>query len=338
MIGLKKTFISGIIICFLLAICAYVLSAYVGGPYMLYALALGMLSSSFLYKLPHSVGIDYTGKKLLRVGVALLGARITFAEVSSLGFDVVFAICVSVIATMIFGAIAGKILRVGVRMGVLTGGSTAICGASAAMAVSSVLPHDKKLEQQTLFTVVGVNVLSTVAMVLYPLLALWLGYNTLQSGVFLGGSIHDVAQVVGAGFSMSDTVGNIATITKLLRVAMLLPMVFGLAFVIYWLSKQGKMMAGGEAQAPFPFFLLVFLILIGLNSFGFLSLGVGANMDISAVLAKISKGLLTMAVIALGMKTSVRELMSVGHKAMILLVLEMIFITIAVMGISSYML
>ena len=197
---------------------------------------------------------------------------------------------------------------------------------------------NKKLEQQTLFTVVGVNVLSTVAMVLYPLLALWLGYNTLQSGVFLGGSIHDVAQVVGAGFSMSDTVGNIATITKLLRVAMLLPMVFGLAFVIYWLSKQGKMMAGGEAQAPFPFFLLVFLILIGLNSFGFLSLGVGANMDISAVLAKISKGLLTMAVIALGMKTSVRELMSVGHKAIILLVLEMIFITIAVMGISSYML
>ena len=142
MIGLKKTFISGIIICFLLAICAYVLSAYLGGPYMLYALALGMLSSSFLYKTPHSVGIDYTGKKLLRVGVALLGARITFAEVFSLGFDVVFAICVSVIATMIFGAIAGKILRVGVRMGVLTGGSTAICGASAAMAVSSVLPHE----------------------------------------------------------------------------------------------------------------------------------------------------------------------------------------------------
>ena len=324
-------------VCWGLAVGAHMLSAYVGGPYMLYALALGMGLGRVLYTSPFASGIGYTAKKLLRIGVALLGAQITFDEIASLGFDVVWALCGAVIATIIFGIFAGRILGVGIRMGVLTGGAIAICGASAAMAVSSVLPQDKKLQQQTLFTVVGVNVLSSIAMVLYPFIALGLGYNAMQSGVFLGGSIHDVAQVIGAGFSISDRVGNLATISKLLRVAMLLPIVFCLGFIVYWLSRRGNIHGGGTIDTPFPFFLLGFLGLVALNSMDVLSIVLPMDISLSQAFANISKWILTMAVIALGMQTSVKEILLIGHKAIILMVLETIFIAVLVLGIVSYM-
>ena len=304
---------------------------------MVYALVIGMAVRNYIYTPVYKGGVDYTAKKLLRIGVALLGARITFDEITALGGSAVIAIVGSVIATIIFGAIAGRLLGVGTRMGVLTGGSTAICGASAAMAVSSVLPQDKKLEQQTLFTVVGVNALSTIAMVLYPIFCVWLGWDAIQSGVFLGGSIHDVAQVVGAGLVMSEEVVNIATVTKLLRVATLLPIVFALSLIVYWLHKQNKIGDGGEMNAPFPMFLLGFLALVGANSFGLMNFPLPViDMALADSLGKVSKFILTMAIVALGMKTSLGDLASVGKRSVILLVLEMIFIAVLLLAIVLY--
>ena len=332
-------YIFGIAVCFVLAMFAHIGASYIGGPYMLYALVMGVLVQRLCFKPPYKAGIEFSAKMLLCIGVALLGTRITFTEMSSLGMAVVWATAGAVIATLVFGVLMGCLLGVGMRMGVLTGGSTAICGASAAMAIASVFPEDKKLAQQTLFTVVGVNVLSTIAMVVYPLIAIALDYNALQSGVFLGASIHDVAQVVGAGFSMSTDVGNIATITKLLRVAMLLPVVFTLGALVYWLWRQAhKNKHCSHVKAPFPWFLIGFLAVVGLNSFGLLSFQLmpPLNMPVSAMLATISKWLLTMAVVALGMKTSFGGIVSVGGRAMVLLILEMIFIAVLSLWIASY--
>ena len=330
-------FILGVVFCAVLAVLSQGISWQLGGPYMVYALAIGMVVRPYIYTDIYKNGIDYTGKKILRIGVALLGARITFGEITDLGGGVVLALVGSVIATIIFGALVGRALGVGTRMGVLTGGSTAICGASAAMAISSVMPQDKKLEQQTLFTVVGVNALSTVAMVLYPIICVWLGWDAMQSGVFLGGSIHDVAQVVGAGLVMSEDVVNIATVTKLLRVATLLPIVFALSLIVYWLHKNNKIGDGGEMNAPFPMFLLGFLALVGLNSFGLMDFTLPVlQMSLTATLGITSKFILTMAIVALGMKTSPRALASVGKTSVLLLVLEMIFIALVVMGLVLY--
>lgn len=336
--SLNRPFIVAVIICLSLAGLALGLSHYGGGPYMIYALFLGMAIRSWVYTPPYKAGIDYTGKKILRMGVALLGARITFDEILVLGGDVIAGVIGATLATLVFGAIAGRMLGVGVRMGVLTGGATGICGASAAMAISSVLPQDKKLEEQTLFTVVGVNVLSTAAMILYPLLTVWMGYSYVQSGVFLGGSIHDVAQVVGAGFAVSEQAGNMATITKLLRVALLLPIVFALGGIVYWLAKRGSTTGQrGHANAPFPVFLLVFLILVAINSMEYLSFNMGTETTASGILAELSKWLLTMAVVALGMKTSIKSMLSIGPKSILLLILETLFIAILLIPIASYL-
>jgi uncharacterized integral membrane protein (TIGR00698 family) len=327
-----------IIMCLIFAILSQILSKYIGGSYMLYALFIGILLSSLLYNEKTKQGVDYTGKKILRIGVALLGARITFNEMSILGFDVLFALVLSVFVTIFFGIVVARLIGLDSRIGTISGGAVAICGASAAMAVSSIFPHNKRIEKQTLFVIVAVNILSTIAMVLYPLIIKYMEYNSLQAGVFLGGSIHDVAQVVGAGLSISEKVGDIATITKLFRVAMLLPVVFLLAIIMALVLKNKSQDNEINTQTPLPTFLIVFIILVGFNSFDLLLFELPAiNWQINTTLSFISKILLTMAVFALGLKTSFKDIFNIGYKYVLLIILETIFIAILVLLIATHL-
>jgi uncharacterized integral membrane protein (TIGR00698 family) len=191
---------------------------------------------------------------------------------------------------------------------VLSGGAVAICGASAALAIASVLPRREEAERETIVTVVTVTALSTVAMILYPVIAAAAGLDHSHAGVFLGGTIHDVAQVVGAGYTISPETGDVATYVKLLRVALLLPIVFGLSFAF---KKQRD--DGSKAKAPFPLFLLGFAALVVLGSLGWLPKvavdGAGA----------VSRWCLVAAVGALGMKTSFAALAKVGWRPIALI-------------------
>ena len=168
-------------------------------------------------------GIEFASRSILRLGVALLGVRITFAEIASLGLAPVATVIVGVATTILVGLFLSRRLGLTPMFGVLSGGSVAICGASAALAIASVLPHDRDRERDTILTVVLVTALSTLAMILYPVFATSIGLDHRLAGVFIGGTIHDVAQVVGAGYMISPETGDIATYVKLLRVAMLLP-------------------------------------------------------------------------------------------------------------------
>ena len=326
-----------IFMCFIFGIISLGLSKYIGGSYMLYALGLGILTAPYLYNEKTKKGVEYTGNKILKIGVGLLGARITFDEISLLGVDILLALALSVIATILFGFLVARALGLSNAFGTISGGSVAICGASAALAVSSIFPKNKKIEQQTLFIVIAVNILSTIAMVLYPLIANALTYNNLQAGVFLGGSIHDVAQVVGAGLSMSDDIADFATITKLFRVAMLLPIVFALAFIVYIFAKKST---SGQTKinTPFPLFLIGFLALVVLNSFGLLGFKLSViDLQLNQTVAYISKMLLTMAVFALGLKTSLKEMINIGGKSVTLIVMETLFIGVCILAIASYL-
>ena len=122
----------------------------------------------------------------------------------------------AVILTILFGVVAARAFGLSRPFGILTAGAVAICGASAALAISSVLPKGENHERDTVFTVIGVTALSTIAMIVYPVIIAFFHLDHAAVGVFLGGTIHDVAQVVGAGFSVSEETGNVATFTKLL--------------------------------------------------------------------------------------------------------------------------
>ena len=199
----------GIAISMVIALAASFVSATYGGPQLLYALFFG-IAFHFLSEDPTCrPGIEFCSKTLLRTGVALLGARITFDQIKSLGIQPILVVIGAVLATILFGWALSKWLKRPAEEGFLSGGAVGICGASAALAISAVLPQTRENEKFTLLTVVGVTTLSTLAMIAYPLLVSALGLDPTLAGIFIGGTIHDVAQVVGAGYLITSWRGDI---------------------------------------------------------------------------------------------------------------------------------
>ncbi len=192
----------------------------------------------------------------------------------------------------------------------------AICGASAAAAIAAVLPRHATHERDTAFTIIGVTTLSTVAMVLYPLVAAVFGFTHAQTGVFLGGTIHDVAQVVGAGYSVSPETGDVATIIKLLRVALLVPAVLAISL----LSHRVEAPEAARRPALIPGFLVAFLAIVAINSLHFMPAAV------QSALGDASRWCIVTAIAALGVKTSLAALAKVGRRSIALIVAETVFI------------
>lgn len=299
-------------------------------PAMLMALVLGLLLN-FLSKVPQcQTGIAFGAKPVLRMGVALLGARISFDMVTGLGWPTVLLIVAAVFATIAFGLVSARLFGFRYRFGFLSAGAVAICGASAAIAIAAVLPRDDKSEDRLVFTIVGVTVLSTVAMIAYPPLTHLFGLNDYVAGVYLGATIHDVAQVVGAGFSISDEAGETATLVKLLRVSMLAPIVIGAAIIIRMVTAAKERAAGGAqtdqpqgARPPLmPTFVLVFVILATINSL------VDVPVWLIHTLATLSGWMLLLAIAAVGLKTRLGDVVKVGKSATGLLIAQTLFIAV----------
>lgn len=317
----------GVVVAATIAIAATFLSEHYTAPVMVYALLLGMAFNFLSEEKGRALaGIEYTSKTLLRLAVGLLGVQITFADILHLGMAPVLTVISGVVLTIGFGIVAARLLNVDRSFGILTSGAVAICGASAAMAISSVLPRSDRLERDTVFTVIGVTTLSTLAMVLYPILISLFHLDHAAVGMFLGGTIHDVAQVVGAGYSVSDETGNVATFTKLLRVAMLLPIVMTLA-----LSFRSGGEGGNLVSRTFPSFLLLFAALVVVVSLGLLPPWA------TEFIKSASRWLLVAAIAALGMKTSLKSILTVGGRAIALIVLETLFLAVFVLALILWL-
>ena len=294
-----------------IALAATWLSQHYNSPVMLFALLIGM-AFHFLHEEGRCIpGIEFSSKAVLRVGVALLGARITASQIFGLGAGPIIIVVVGIATTIAIGYFAARWFGLRASFGVLSGGSVAICGASAALAIASVLPRTDDSERDTILTVVTVTLLSTIAMVFYPVVAIAVGFDNTHAGVFLGATIHDVAQVVGAGYSISPLTGDVATYVKLLRVAMLLPVVFAMAFVV---ARAGK--STGGAKVTLPLFLVGFAALVVINSIGYLP-----KIAVDGA-AELSRWCLVTAIAALGMKTSFKKLAAVGWKPIAAMVVE----------------
>lgn len=317
----------GIAVSVVVAVTAQFLSEHYGAPAMLMALLLG-IAFNFLAEEGRCVaGIEFTAKTVLRLGVALLGARISIELLIGLGANLILLITAAVIATILFALIGAKLLGRGWRLALLTGGSVAICGASAAIAIAAVLPKNEHSERNLLFTVLSVTVLSTVAMVAYPVIAQGLDLDEQSIGVFLGGTIHDVAQVVGAGFSVSQNTGDTATLVKLIRVSLLAPIVLLFALLFRAANDQEP----SEKNPLIPGFVIAFFILAGLNSFGMVP------AVVSLFLGDFSRWALLVAIAAVGMKTDLKTIRSVGGLAIVLITAETVFIGLFILGGIAYL-
>lgn len=291
---------------------------------MLMGLLLG-LSCHFLSESDRFTGgLVWASGPCLRFGVALLGLRLSLGEVAILGWPAVMAVCAAVFMTLAFGVLWARVLGCGRDLGLLTGGAVGICGASAAMAISAALPESETKQRYTLFTVIGVTTFSTAAMVFYPIVGDLLQFTSTEMGFFIGATIHDVAQVVGAGYSVSPETGDLATFVKLLRVAMLVPIVMGIAFLSRISARSPDQDAGQSSPASFPIFLLGFVALFLLNN------TVSLPVPLTQGFSQLATGLLLLAVTALGVRTSLREVASIGWRPIVLLAGESLFLAAAI--------
>ena len=315
--GRVRALFPGVMAAGLVALAAQWVAEHHGAPAMLMALLFGM-AMSFLGDEGGrgAPGVAFAAKAVLRLGVALLGARISAEIVVGLGWQTVALVLAALAATIGFGVAVSRLFGQSRRFGVLTAGAVAICGASAAMALAAALPRDGRSERDLIFTVLGVTLLSTAAMIVYPVILGALGWDETRAGVFLGATIHDVAQVVGAGFSISPEAGETATLVKLIRVTALAPVV---VLVALW-SRGAQGAEAGRRPPLVPGFVVGFLVLAAANSLGLLPVAVAD----AATLA--SRWALLTAIAAVGMKTSMREMLRLGPAAIALLVAETAFI------------
>ncbi|WP_308909945.1 YeiH family protein [Pseudokordiimonas caeni] len=321
LVSLKKLF-PGLAVAGTVGLAASFLSEHYGAPAMLFALLLGM-ALSFLSEQERTMpGLMTAGSTILRVGVALLGFRIAWQDVMAVGWKPVLMIAVAIGLTIGFGVLVARLFGQRRRFGLLTGGAVAICGASAALALSSVLPKGENSERDTAFTVIGITSLSTAAMILYPLIASSLGLDAHQAGIFLGATIHDVAQVVGAGYSLSTEAGDIATLTKLMRVAFLVPVV-----MLTVMSFRRSGIAAGDGASPtlLPPFLVAFVAIVAINSL------ISIPAVVTETMGTLSRLCLLVAIAAIGLKTDMRKLTDVGLKPVLLMLAETVWLALIVL-------
>ena len=278
-------------------------------PAMVIAVIIGIALNRVADRPAFQPGIVFCVKTLLRWAVALLGLRIALGEIIALGLTTAAIVVIAMIVTVVTGFLLARAFKQTDSYGALAGAGTAVCGASATLATATVLPSYPGKEADVAFVVVAVNALSTVAMVLYPLICIGLGFSPQTTGVMLGATIHDVAQVVGAGYAVSEQVGDNAVIVKLFRVFLLLVVVLAIGA---WFTRAGR--STGHARVPVPVFAFVFLALCLFNSV-VPALGVAAIYEpVKVWLLEFSKWGLLIAIGALGLGTSIKAIAALGWR------------------------
>jgi uncharacterized integral membrane protein (TIGR00698 family) len=311
----------------LIALAATFVSELHGGPQLLYALLFGVAFHYLSHEPRTKAGIDFASRTILRLGVGLLGARITVTQIASLGWTTALIVMAGVASTLAMGFLLARGFGMTRPQGLLSGGSVAICGASAALAISAVLPPEKNGDRFTLMVVVTVTVMSTVAMVVYPLVAKALDLPPELAGLFLGGTIHDVAQVVGAGYMMSNATGDVAIVVKLFRVSMLALVVFVVA-AGYRKCRRPDHGPAPKPHALVPWFLWLFVAMVGLGS-----LGAMTPLFLNG-LNDLSRACMVVAIAALGMKTSFVQLARAGWRPFALIMIETLWLAALVLGLA----
>jgi len=255
-----------------------------------------------------SSGITFSGKKILRFAIVFYGFRITFQQIAEVGIDGFLVSLIMLSTTFFLGTWAGqKLFKMDRDTSMLTAAGASVCGAAAVLATEPVL---KAEEHKTAVAVSMVVLFGTIAMFLYPAL-----YNmgmfdmsAKEFGIYVGGTIHEVAQVVAVPASIpnaSPEMANSAVIVKMTRVIMIAPMLIILGIYLSYNAKKSGTEAGA-VKLVIPWFAVYFIGMAGFNSLQLVP------QNIVAVINEIDTFLLTMAMTALGMGTIFSKFRGLG--------------------------
>ena len=324
-----KDYSLGLLVCILAGILAAYISETTMIPVMLLAIIIGLLLHVLNSVSILKDGINWSSRSLLYAGVALMGLRIDLTDLSQIGFMAPLFVILTLITTLLVGYAVARALGQSKDFSILMSGAVGICGVSAAAAICSALEDNPLRDAQLAITVAGITVLSTLAMLLYPFISNALHLNILESGIFMGGGIHNVSQAVGAGYAVSNEAGDLAVIFKLIRVSMLLPVIIIISLVWGKGSSTPYPNVRSKLKASTPPFLIVFCLLALLSCLNIIpDLAKNAG-NISAHWALI------ISLVAIGIKTDTRLVMKVGAKPLTIMTLTTAFMgAMLLIGIS----
>lgn len=307
-----KKIIKGIIFCALFSLacyytCKFDLCASINLNSLTLAIIIGMLIGNILNKfIPDSFrnGIAFSSKKILRFAIILYGFRITFQQIFAVGLDGLFADIIMLTTTYLFGYYLGtRVFKLDKDLCMLTAIGSSVCGAAAVLGTDAVL---KAKSHKVSLAVATVVLFGTISMFLYPFLFKLGLLNPEFFGIYIGSTIHEVAQVVAAGSAVSPVTMDTAVIVKLTRVMMLVPYLFLLGL---YLSKK----SGTKCEKiPMPVFAILFVAVCGLNSLNIVPL------PVKSFLIEFDVFLLTMAMFALGVETNFEKIKGLGLKPILL--------------------
>lgn len=324
-----KNYTPGLLVCILAGILAAHISKITMIPVMLLAIIIGLLLHVLNSVSILKDGINWSSRGLLYTGVALMGLRIDLTDLSQVGFMAPLFVIITLITTLLVGYAIARALGQSKDFSILMSGAVGICGVSAAAAICSALEDNPLRDAQLAITVAGITVLSTLAMLLYPFISNALNLNILESGIFMGGGIHNVSQAVGAGYAVSNEAGDLAVIFKLIRVSMLLPVIIIISLVWGKGSSTPYPKVRSKLKASTPPFLVVFCLLALLSCLNIVpDLAKNAG-NISAHWALI------ISLVAIGIKTDTRLVMKVGAMPLTIMTLTTAFMgAMLLIGIS----
>jgi len=306
---------SGFLLCLLLGAVAIYIGGYIGAPVMLLAIIIGLILNVLFSVKSLKFGINWSARGLLYAAVALMGLRIDVTDLSQAGFIAPTLILLTLIATLFGGFLIARTFGQTKDFSILMSGAVAICGVSAAAAICAALDECETRNEELAITVAGITVLSTIAMIAYPIVSHLLNLNNLDAGILMGGGIHNVSQAVGAGYAVSPEAGDLSVLLKLLRVSMLLPIIIIISVIWGKNAATPYPNLGAKIRANAPPFLIVFLILAVLNC---LHLVPG---PITHIGNKAAHWALVVSLVAIGIKTDMRQVLTVGLKPLIAMTL-----------------
>lgn len=263
------------------------------------SLLLGMLLHPFIYKQGHK-GINFTKSYLLKLAIILMGTSFQFGQVVSIGKMALIVMIFTLISAFGFGYLFGKLFKMDWKLSSLISAGTGICGGSAIAALSPVI---EAKDEHVSYAISATFIFDIVMVLLFPIVGRWLMMSDIGFGLWAGTAINDTSSVVAASYAFSDLAGNYAIIVKLTRTLSIVPVV--LIFSLLSGNKKRKI------YEIFPWFILVFIIVVIINSFNII------DPSISASLSNLSKLLMVMSLGAIGLSTNFNKMVKSGFLPML---------------------
>lgn len=296
---------------------------------LLLVILLGMLLRSVV-RLPEATtsGIRLAQRPILRWAVAGLGFKLSLGELIAIGAGPLVVVVVTTIGSLWFGWwLAGR-MGIGHKLGLLLGVGGAICGASAVVAADSVVQGERT---DAAYSLGIITLLGTIGIVVYPMVAHWLGMSDFAYGVWNGASLHEMAQVVAAGYGVSEHAAEVSTVVKLARICLLAPIVFYLA----WNLRRHREKTGEAKVSPVPWFLVLFVVFAAINSIAWSFAGIDSETQKRLVewAVRIDLWLLAIGMAGVGLQSGFRDLKGVGWRPVLVGAAQW-----AVLAVSAYVL